>query len=112
MISLNQIVITENQVTKGGQTICTNVRPVKEYKDGKPTDNVIGYNYTVVCPSNKYEQFSIKVEQQQPVITPEELESKGGSVKVKVKNFEGRFYQNAEKQILFTAKATAIEVAP
>lgn len=112
MISLYQTPITENQVTKGGPMICINVREVKEFVDGKPTGKVIGYNYTVVCPSNKYEQFSIRVLQPQPVITTEELEVKGGSVKVKVKNFEGRFYQNSQNKIQFSAKATAIEVIP
>lgn len=112
MISLNQIIITEQQVTKGGPIICTSVRPVKEYKDGKPTDNIIGYNYTIICPSNKYAQIQLKIEQPQPTITLEELEAKGGSVKVKVKAFEGKFFQNPNRDVLFTAKATAIEVVP
>ncbi len=89
------MLVVENQVTKGGPMLCISVRQLKEFKDGKTTDKVIGYSYTVVCPSNRYEQLSIKVEQPQPVITQEEIDTKGGSVKVKVKNFEGRFYQNA-----------------
>lgn len=106
-----QIIVNEQQVTKGGPMLYIGGRPVKEFKDGKSTEKIVGYSYTIVCPSNKYEQFQLKVEQPQPLLTPEELEAKGGTVKVKVKGFEGRFYQNAEKQIIFTAKATAIEVA-
>lgn len=99
------------QVAKGENLIIVGVKPVKEFKDGKKTDNVIGYSYSVVCPSNHYEQFFIKVEQSQPVITPEELDAKGGAIKVKaVKGFTGKFYQNGDKDILFSAKATDIEV--
>lgn len=113
MITPFQIVVNEQQVTKGGPILIINVREVLEYKDGIKTDKIIGFSYTVVCTSNKFEQFNIKVEQAQPVITPEEIEAKGGSVKAKVKGFEGRFYkQNGSNNILFTAKATGIEVLP
>lgn len=113
MIRFNQVIINDvKQVAKTDNLLMVGFKPVKEYIDGKLTEKVIGYNYTVVCPSNKYEQFNIKIEQIEPVIKPEELEVKGGAVKVKVKGFEGRFYQDAQKNVLFTAKAAGIEVLP
>jgi hypothetical protein len=112
MISINQIVINLQQVAKGDQLILVGVKPTKEFKDGKQTERIIGYSYSVVFPQNRYEAAVIKVDETKPVITQEELEAKGGSVKVKIKNFEGRFYQNSNKDVLFTAKAAGIEVLP
>lgn len=110
MITINKIKITLPQVAGADTVLITSVRQVKEFQDGKSTDKTIGYSYSVVCPSNKYEQINIKVEQAQPVITNEELEAKGGTVKAKVKGFEGKFYQNKNKEVLFSAVATGIEV--
>lgn len=112
MININQITINLQQVAKGEQLILVGVKPVKEFKDGKQTDTIIGYSYCVVCPQNKYEQLNIKVEQSQPIITQEEIDAKGGALKVKVKQFEGRFYQDSQKNVHFTAKAAGIEVLP
>lgn len=110
MININKITLTLQQVAGADTILITGVRPMKEFQDGKQTDKVIGYNYSVVCPANKYEAFSIKIEQEKPTITQEELDAKGGTAKAKVKAFEGKFYQNKSKDILFTAKATGIEI--
>lgn len=110
MITVNKLKITLQQVANSDIILITGVREVKEFQDGRPTDRTVAYSYTVVCPANKYEQFNLKVEQKQPVITNEELEARGGAVKARVKGFEGKFYQNKNKDILFTAKAIGIEV--
>lgn len=109
-MNINKITINLQQVAGADTVLITDVRPVKEFQDGKQTDKIIGYSYSVVCPANKYEAFSIKIEQQQPAISLDELAAKGGTVKAKVKGFEGRFYQNKSKDVLFTAKATGIEI--
>lgn len=110
MLSINKISFSILQVAKSDTVIITEVRQWKEFVNGVVTNKVIGYIYQVVCPCNCYEAFSIKVEEKAPAITPEELEAKGGTVKAKPKNFVGKFYQNKNKEILFTAKATSMEV--
>ena len=81
-----------------------------EYQGGQKTDKVVGYAYNCVATANKYAQFTVKVIQKKPVITNEELENLGGQVEVTFNDFVGRFYQNASKEVLFTATASGIEV--
>lgn len=109
-MKLNQVKITKEIVTLNGDIILIDVRSLAEYVDGKRTDNIVGHAYICVAPANKYTQFSVKIEGKKPVISNEELEANGGSVMIDVVEFEGRFYQNANKDVLFTAKASKIEV--
>lgn len=109
MLKINQIIFTLQQIAHGDTLLLTDFFPVKEFIDGKPTDKIIAYRYVCVCPMNKYEQIAIRVEQAEPILTSEELSSKG-SLKVKPKGFEGRFYRDRSGEFQFTAKATTLEV--
>lgn len=109
MIKINDIIMTLLQVANGDTLWLTDIFPVKAFVDGKPTDKIIGFRYVCVCPANKFEKISIKVEQDAPIISSDELAAKG-HVKVKVKDFEGRFYRDRNGEYQFTAKATALEV--
>lgn len=110
MIKLNQIHITENMITQSGKIILIGIREIMDYVEGKRTDKVIGYSYECIAPSNKYAQFNVKVTQKKPVISNDELENLGGSVEVIFTDFAGKFYQNASKEVVFTATAAGIEV--
>lgn len=110
MLSIYNITIPIQIAAKSEIVYIVDVKPIKKFVDGKPLDELLGFSYVVSCPANKFETFSIKVEQQQPVITPEELEAKGGVVKAKIKGFQGKFYQNKNKDICFAAKATDVEL--
>ena len=81
MIRVGDIKLSLEQVANAKEILITDIREVREYVDGKRTDNIIGYAYEVAAPKNKYEKFSIKVEEKSPVITAEELEAKGGVAK-------------------------------
>lgn len=110
MIRINQIIFTLPQIANGDTLLLTDILPVKEFIDGKSSDKIIGFRYTCVCPLNKYEQITIRVEETKPVITNEELSAKG-AVKIKPRGFEGRFYKDGNSgEYRFTGKATAIEV--
>ncbi|WP_160690739.1 hypothetical protein [Clostridium sp. C2-6-12] len=109
MITLNKIIVTLIQVAGSDTVLITDVKPLRTFVDGKITDDISNYSYTVVCPDNKYETFSVKIESKQPIITLEELESEG-AIKAKIKGFEGRFYLNRDKEVLFTSKATGLEI--
>lgn len=110
MIEITKIILPLTVVAGSDSVLITDVSQVKNFVDGKPTDKIWGYKYKVVCPSNKYCQFDIKIEQPTPTITPQELEAKGGTVKAKLKGFIGKFYKNRNGEYQFTAKATGIEV--
>ena len=72
MIRVGDIKLSLEQVANAKEILITDIREVREYVDGKRTDNIIGYAYEVAAPKNKYEKFSIKVEEKSPVITAEE----------------------------------------
>lgn len=112
MLTIEKIIFNIQQINNGSDSILvTEVRPLKKYVDGKSTEEIEGFRYLCILPANKYEQVSIKVENLTPAITSEELEAKGGTVKAKVKGFEGRFYKDSSSgEYRFTGKATAIEV--
>lgn len=110
MIDIAKLVFSLLMVAGSDSVLITEITSIKEFIDKKPTDKILGFSYTVVAPQNKFTEFKIKVEQAAPVITPEELEAKGGTVKAKIKGFEGHFYKDRNGIYQFTSKATAIEV--
>lgn len=107
MIRVSDIKLGLEQVANSKEVLITNVREVREYTDGKRTDNILGYAYEVTAPKNKYEKFSIKVEEKVPVITSEELEAKGNAVKATANDFVGSFYHRGDDYV-FTAKASKV----
>lgn len=111
MLRITSIILTLLQVAKSTEVLVTEVKSYKNYIDGKPSDEIAGYKYEVVCPANKYESFSVKIPQAAPTITTEMLEAAGGSIKATFKGFEGKFYRDSRSgEYLFTAKATEVEV--
>lgn len=108
-MDINSLKFTFQQIAGSDSGILTEVRPYRQYVDGKVTEKVQGYSYVVICPSNKYERVVIKVEQAAPTITPEELEQKK-DLKVKPVSFVGRFYKDRNGEYSFSAKATAMEM--
>ena len=111
MLDITKLILPLSVIAGGSDTVLlTDVSPIKEFINGKPTDKILGFRYSCVCPAAKYVAIEIRVEQSAPVITPEELEAKGGTIKAKVKGFEGRFFKNRDGNYIFTSKATGIEV--
>ncbi len=108
-IRIESIKITLEQIANGNILLLTDVSPIKEYVDGKPTDKILGFYYHTVCPQNKFEQVRIKVEESMPLITPEELAEKG-TIKVAPLNFSASFYRDRNGVYQLSAKAERIEV--
>lgn len=50
MIKLPNVQIPLELIAKSDEVMITEVRPLKAFNDGKVTDKIIGYCYTVVCP--------------------------------------------------------------
>ena len=111
MIQINKIIFSLIHVAKSNEILVTEVKPYKDYIDGNPSDKIAGYKYTVVCPANKYESFTVKIAQEVPTITAEQLEAAGGAIKATFKGFEGKFYRDSRSgEYLFTSKALEVEV--
>lgn len=110
MINISKIIFPLNLIAKGDTVLITGFSKVKKYIDNKPTDQVESIRYACVAPMNHYEGFNVKIQGHTPIITDEELEAKGGSIKVKLKGFEGKFYLDKSGKYQFTSTATGIEV--
>ena len=110
MSLINNIKLELKQVANSEEVILIGVIPFKDYIDGKPSENIAGYKYNVVCPANKYEPLAVKIRQSQPTITNEQIEAAGGSIKVTFVGFEGKFYRTSNGDYAFTAKADRLEV--
>ena len=88
----------------GGKFWLTEVIPAYEYKDGKRTDNLIGYRYMVALPERGLEKIGVKVEGKQLVAAPE-----SGYVDVTFTGLEIFLYwSNGQPQIGARAKAVAL----
>lgn len=93
-----------------GTAILLSVADAMEYIDGKPTGNIIAQKYTIVCPDNQYEKLTVKVKGTKPILTNEQIQQKGGSVKVTFKNLTGRFYRTNSGEYALSASADSVEV--
>ena len=107
MIRVSNIKLSLEQVANAKEILITDIKEVWKYEDGKRKDKIIGYAYEDTAPKNKYEKFSIKVEEKSPVITAEELEAKGGVAKATANDFVGSFYHRGDDYV-FTAKASKV----
>ena len=90
----------------GKTMLLVEVRPVKEYKDNKPTDVISGYRYVVCLPEHKLEKLSVKIDGKQLMDTPED-----GVVEVRFSGLEVGAYVARDGSIAITAKATGIAPA-
>lgn len=111
-MKVTDIILNTNQITgnERGEALLLSVSKGFEYVDGKVTDNVANQKYTVVCPTNGYEKIIVKVKGDKPIITNEQIQEKGGQVKVKLKNLTGRFYRTNSGEYALSAGAEGLEV--
>lgn len=85
-------------------------REGRDYIDGKPSDTVSHRKCTIVFPLNSYEKVIVKVTGGKPVITNEEIQQKGGTVKVRLKGLTGKFYRTNSGEYALSASAEGMEV--
>lgn len=109
---ISDITLNSKQITghENAEVILLNVTNGYEYVDGKVTDNITTQKYSVVCPENAYEKITVKIKGDKPVITNEQIQGKGGQVKVKFKNLTGRFYRTTSGEYALSANADGLEV--
>ncbi len=110
MINITNFRFNFQQIANADTALLTDVRPLLKYVNGKVTEEQEGNKYEIVLPANHYEKIIVKVVEDKPITTVEEIAAKGGSIKVKFKNFEAKFYRTAMGDYALTANASAIEV--
>ena len=95
--------------SKDTTVILVSVREGAEYKDGKPTGNIDHYKHDVVLPFNQFEKITVKVKGA-PIVTQEQIDQKGGSMKIRFKNLTGKFYRTGNGDYALSASADGLEV--
>lgn len=87
------------------------VSDLYEYKDGKPTSTRLGSRYAVLALADRCSQFSVKIADEAPVITQEELDKHNTSMNFVLARFEGfaaRPYTDRSGRMQLSAKADRI----
>lgn len=69
--------IIDSQLTLGTTLVLLGITERKEVvkkEDGSfdKTDNILGYNYDVVCLERKFEKIIVKTEEKRPLFAPDE----------------------------------------
>lgn len=89
----------------GNSFLLTDITPVVEYKDGKRTDNVVGYRYEVAVVAHKLNKIGIKID------GPKQLELQEMQ-SVVFTGLEIKMYQDFKSnQVRLTATAESIKFA-
>lgn len=85
----------------GAKKLLVDVSPAYEYKDGKRTENLTGYRYTVALPEHGLDKIGIRIDGKQL------LEKTEGYIEVEFNGLEVNAYES-QGHVQFTAKATGI----
>lgn len=85
----------------GAKKLLVDITPAYEYKDGKRTDNLTGYRYTVALPEHGLDKISVRIEGKQLMEKPE------GFIEVEFADIEVSAYES-QGHVQLTAKATGI----
>jgi hypothetical protein len=109
MFKVGSLEIPFEMVAKSKTCIVNNVAAWYDYKDGKRSDNLLGYAYDCVLPRNGFNGIRIKVEKEtSPSVTMEMIAAAGGSIEVEPVNFVAKVYVNSSGQADLSAKASAV----
>lgn len=108
---ITSIGITAEQICNSKDTtvLLVSVREGPEFKDGKATGVIDHHKYDVVLPFFQFEKVSVKIKGA-PLVTQEQLEQKGGNIKIRFKNLQGKFYRTNTGEYALSASADGLEV--
>lgn len=108
---LTSILLNAEQIcnSKDLSVLLVAVKEGAEYKDGKPTGNIDHYKHDIVLPFNQFEKITVKVKGA-PIVTQEQIDQKGGSMKIRFKNLTGKFYRTGNGDYALSASADGLEV--
>ncbi len=106
---LKKINIELPQIANSDSVLITDVIPAKKWENGVATDITFAYKYKAICPRNGFISFNIKIEGK-ALLTQKEIDDNGGSIEIRPKNFHGKFFVSKNKDVIFVATATGLEV--
>lgn len=87
----------------GKEMMLTAVKPYYAYVDGKRTDTVQGYAYTVALPELRFAMLSVKIEGEKQLEAPQ-----GGYTSVQFVGLAVKLYYDSNNKVQLSAKATGI----
>ncbi|MGN1132662.1 MAG: hypothetical protein ACI4RL_07110 [Ruminococcus sp.] len=70
-MNISNVVIDANR-SVGKNLVLVDVAPVRAYVDGKRTDEVTGYRYTVALPDKAFDKLVVKIDGELRIDKPEE----------------------------------------
>lgn len=114
MSNISGIILNEQQVM-GASIVClTGQRHLKEYKDGKSTEKVLGVRFEVVSPAKCFANFSIKIEDGKLLdVTDTEIESACmglNPIFVRFEGFRGKIYAGSNSSVNVSCSATGVSI--
>lgn len=104
-MEIKNLIIDSNR-SVGKNLVLVDVAPIKSYIDGRRTDEVSGYRYTVAMPDKAFDKLVVKIDGEQKLDKPEE----GNYPKVVFDNLELSLYWSPEGHKV-SAKADDIMLA-
>lgn len=106
---INKLKIPLDIVIDGANLIILSVDAFYDYSNGKKTDKMIGYRYTV-GNDKTFDKFSVKIPSTTPAITQEQIDSSKTHVFVKFDNAIARPYrtQSGDYELSITASAISV----
>lgn len=113
-MNMNKLNLKMEQVFGGNSAILIGQAPLKEYKDGKSTDNVIGMRFSVACFKNCFDTVTVKVEGAKALnFTDDEIAEACATLNpmfVTFDGFQGKPYSSNSGGIALTCSAKTIRV--
>ena len=106
-MKLSKISIPLEVISGGANLILLDVAPYNAYVDGKKTDTIVGYRYTVV-EDKTFEKLIIKIPSSEPAFTQEQIASSKERIKVSFDGAVAKPYRTMSGDYDLSISATAI----
>ena len=109
-MQLTKLNIPLQIVIEDANLILINVAPYYNYVDGKKTDAVIGYRYTVVEDKN-FDKINVKIPSTTPAISQETIDSAKQRILVSFENAFAKPYRTPSGNYDLSITASGINIA-
>jgi hypothetical protein len=114
MSNVNGMVLNAEQVLGSSVAILTAQRKLKEFKDGKSTEKIIGARFDVVSPIKCFDSFSVKIEGCELLnVSDEEIVECCATLNpifVKFEGFKGKLYNGYNNSINVSCSAKNVTI--
>ena len=106
---LTKLNIPLEVITGDAHQILLEVAPYYAYADGKKTDTLVGYRYTVVEDRN-FEKFSVKIPSSTPAVSQENIDTAKQRIFVTFENAFAKPYRTQNGDYDLSISATGINL--